>query len=762
VLRTHIRRAVFGCMVLTTIAADSAQGQDGMGGAAAAAAHTFLDEDAAALLARARTARRAADGSLRSYTALVQSRMAAGVRMPLKDRMMIRFESAARVRWSRDSDDIIQVLASRSQAPDGTVEPDPMGGPHARPFDPSSDRLFFGFFHETRTGDNFWIEHPLGADAERHYRYQSGDSLTIRLQDGRVLQVVELRVIPRRASPHSVRGVLWIDAGSGALVRAAFRLAATVDLMRDTNALDAELTDMLRKAPLLTPLEFDLSLLTVEYSLWDMRHWLPRTMRVDGVARAGLLTMPASFDVSYEVLDVTSDGEPQVLSEAELFAQTLAEWTADGRQRTSTGVSWFTAAGPSDRRVRTISPRDQSELIRSELLPPPIWEDMPGFATEAELWDMYRRVAGVAGPARPDLPVRFGWGYRELGMLRYNRVEALSVGARITVPLPQATLAATARLGAGDMHPNVEVMVLPGTLQRTLELRAYHQLAAVDDAPGALGFGNSLAAFFFGRDEGQYFRTTGASLTVAPPAFRRRSWDLEIYAEAHDAVERGTHVALPRVWTNNVFGDNIDARETTQLGARLHARPWWGSDPLGPQFGLDLLLQGELVEFAGARSAAWHAWPAEHVLRGRVTARGAAPLPARLRIGAEAAVGAARGSLADEALGPVPVQRLFYLGGASTLRGHEPGALRGRDMARGRVELAYGIAIGKLALFTDYARISEHPGTSSELWAAGAGVSVLDGLVRLDLARGVGARRGEQAHAVRRGWRLDLHMDTLL
>jgi hypothetical protein len=462
----------------------------------------------------------------------------------------------------------------------------------------------------------------MGDEAERAVlvgktRAHHPPSLTIRLQDGRVLQVVELRVIPRRASPHSVPGVLWIDAGSGALVRAAFRLAATVDLIRDTNALNAERTGMLRKAPFLSPLEFDLSLLTVEYSLWDMRHWLPRTMRVDGVARAGLLTMPASFDVSYQILDASTDGEPQVMSEAELFAQTLAEWTADGRQRISTGSSWFAAAGPSDSRVRTISPRDQWVLLRSELLPPPIWEDMPGFATEAELWDMYRRVAGVGGPVRPDLPIRFRWGSREPGMLRYNRVEALSVGARLTVPLPHATLAATARLGAGDMHPNVEVMVQPGTLRRTIELRGYHQLAAVDDAHGALSSGNSLAAFFFGRDEGQYFRTTGASLTVAPPAFRRRSWDLEIYAEAHDAVERATHVAVPRVWRGNVFGDNINARETTQLGTRLDARPWWGSDPQRAQFGLDLLLQGELVEFAGVRNSAWHAWPDEHVLRGR-------------------------------------------------------------------------------------------------------------------------------------------------
>jgi hypothetical protein len=722
----------------------------------------YRDAGAAELVRQARAARRATDGSLRSYTAIARSRMAAGLRMPLKDRTLFRSETASRIRWSRDGDNLVQVLAGRVQTPGGVSGG--YDGIGTMPFDPRHDRLYFGMMRDSaRDGrranvgddDDFYIEHPLGAYAERHYRYQSGDTIVIRLQDGRALRVAELLVIPRRNDPHTVRGTLWVETGTGAVVRAAFRLARKVDLLLDTSAVDDDDLATVSKIPLINPMEFDLSLLTIEYSLWDMTHWLPRSMRIDGMARAGIIVVPATFEVSYQMLDVITDGDAVQQTEAELIAQTLAEWRAEGDYRTEN-------QGSRQRRTRVLSPRDESLLLEHELLPPPIWENAPGFATEAELQEIYERIAAVAMPAQPGMPVRFGWGLGEPGMLRYNRVEALSVGARVTVPLPHVTLEAIGRIGAGDLHPNAELLLRRETMRRTLEVRGYHQLATADESRRALGAGNSLSALFLGRDEGEYFRATGASVTIAPPAFRRRSWDMRLYAEAHDDVQRGTHMALPRVWNDSVFRSNISAYETTQLGAALQLRPWWGSDPFAAQFGIDVMLQGELVEFPDVRDVAWLTFPAEHVLRGRVTLRGAVPLPGGLRAGAEAGAGMVRGSLEHSAFASVPPQRLFYLGGASTLRGYEPGTLYGPEMARGRLELARAFSFGNLAVFSDYARTSSRHNWTNELWAAGAGLSLLDGLARLDLAHGVGPRRGWQAEAARRGWRLDLHLDAVL
>jgi hypothetical protein len=704
------------------------------GGAPPDTAGAFMDGGAASLLNRARDARLATDRSLRSYTAIVRSRTAAGLRMPLKDRTLFRQETAVRARWSRDAGTIVQMLGGRAQSPEG-VSPAAAGGFGVTDlFDPTQDRLSFGMSlmsDTARQADDFWIEHPLGISAERHYRYRSGDTLTIRLQDGREVRVVELHLIPRRSNPQTVRGMLWIDASGGAVVQAAFRLARTVDIMRDMDVIDDEDSAVIAKMPFLTPMEFDISLLTLEYGLWEMQHWLPRTMRLEGLVRVGIMRVPFAADVSYTMLDVMTDGAVvDAEEEADAVQRTLLEWGAEGEYR-----SQIRKAGTDGQRrqYHVLTPTDRQLLLRSESLPAPIWSDAPGFATEAELRQIADRLAGMAGPMRPDLAVRLTWGRDELDLVRYNRVEALSLGARATVPLPWATLSATARLGAGDLQPNAELLLSRETMRRTLELRGYHELATVDESRHALGAGNTLSALLFGRDEGEYFRATGATLTVAPPATARRSWEVRTYAERHAAAERNTHVAIPRMWRDSVFRPNIRADEAWQYGAMVLARPWWGADPHRAQFGVDAMLQAESGDF--------------ELARGSLTLRGAVPLGTRTRIGAEAGAGTA--------VGDVPVQRYFFLGGASTLRGYEASTVAGTSMARSRLEIARTTPFANLAIFSDWGWAGDRDSINREnyRWSLGAGASLLDGVIRLDLARGMRAPRG---------WRLDLYLDALL
>jgi hypothetical protein len=691
----------------------------------------FLDPGAAALMKRAREARLSSDRSLRSYTAIVRSRIAAGLRMPLKDRTLYRQESAARVRWSRDSTTVVQLLAGREQHP-GAIHAPQSGFGIDDLFDPSQDRMYFGLTKVERNekrnpDDGFWIEHPLGAAAERHYRYQSGDTMTIRLQDGRTVRVLELRVIPRRNDPHTLRGMLWVDTESGALVQAAFRLTRTVDILRDMNALDDDdMKDVAKIPGFLKPIEFDMSLLTVEYSLWEMRHWLPRTMRVEGVARAGVVRFPASAELSYQMLDVTTDAQPGTVSESEAIAATLAEWNAADDHRVINRRS-------SGRDLRVLVPRDSARLLNSELLPRPIWSEAPEFMSENELEKLYDRVAAVASPAKPDLPVTFGWGFREPDMVRYNRVEALSIGARVTVPLPYVRVEGIARLGAGDLRPNLALRAVRENAHRTLELRGYHELMTVEESGAALGFGNSASALLLGRDEGEYYRAIGASLGMAPPSARRHWYDARAYIERQRAVSRNTHIAVPRIWSDSVFRSNIVADAATQVGALLHLRPWWGTDASRAQLGLDLLLQAEAGDFEHGRA--------------RLTVRSAVPVGEKLRVGAEAAVGTSTGT--------VRRQRWFYLGGASTLRGYEPSTIAGTAMARGRLELARTYGFGNLAIFTDWGWAGDRSDIQrvDQRWAVGAGASLLDGLVRVDLARGLRAPRG---------WRVDMHLDAIL
>ena len=102
-----------------------------------------------------------------------------------------------------------------------------------------------------------------------------------------------------------------------------------------------------------------------------------------------------------------------------------------------------------------------------------------------------------------------------------------------------------------------------------------------------------------------------------------------------------------------------------------------------------------------------------------------------------------------------PVQRRFYLGGGNTLRGFQESELAGEAFWYGRAELATGSPAFRLAVFGDAAWAGPKGGFGfDDPWASvGLGASLMDGVVRLDFARG--ARRGDR-------WRLYLYLDGVL
>ena len=102
------------------------------------------------------------------------------------------------------------------------------------------------------------------------------------------------------------------------------------------------------------------------------------------------------------------------------------------------------------------------------------------------------------------------------------------------------------------------------------------------------------------------------------------------------------------------------------------------------------------------------------------------------------------------AFGEVPAQRFFYLGGLHTVRGQSPGTPPERGVIPGSVggtaywltrsELAYGAPAFRIAAFYDAGWAGakhdwQKPGRPMS--GAGLGFSMLDGLIRLDIARGI-------------------------
>jgi hemolysin activation/secretion protein len=89
------------------------------------------------------------------------------------------------------------------------------------------------------------------------------------------------------------------------------------------------------------------------------------------------------------------------------------------------------------------------------------------------------------------------------------------------------------------------------------------------------------------------------------------------------------------------------------------------------------------------------------------------------------------------------------MGGTHTIRGQRPGTLEGDSYWLARGELGLGGSVLRPVTFYDVGWAGERREWSEGTGArrgAGVGLSILDGLARIDLARGVHPRTGWRAH----------------
>ena len=755
--------------------------------AARFAADAFADPAARALTEAARANWASLEQSVLRYQAVIRQRVAAAIRAPLKDRVLYRDETAVRAFWDHEYDAVVQVLGAKSQYPghatarsEGDVEwLDDLA--FDEPFDPGDDRLMLGWSApEEQPEDDFRIQHPLAEGADSLYRYASGDTLTLSLPDGRRLRTVQLDVLPREADAHRIVGTLWIEPESGALVRAVYRLSREFDAIRDLEDMqEAEEEGSFRYVPgVLKPWTFDLSMIAIDYSLWNFEVWLPLYMRMEGLARAGILKFPVTFDISYEMESVTTrqdverleaarrdaarmevappgpDETPQLVERHFETRDEAMAFVAELLSREG-GVEYESAEDDdfaAERDAYIIAPRERSLVATSPELPPPIWEEAAGFPSDERIGDYVENLAGLPMPDVPGIPWSLDWGWGRPGLVRYNRVEGLAAGVNFETALAGSyTLNARTFLGISNLEPKARLDLERETLRRRLKLGVYRELASASPRAGHPGFGNSLSAFFLGRDEGEYFRATGADLVWRPPANARQGFEVRAYAERHEPLPGRAGFALFHMLDDGWgFRPNVAADEVDELGAEVRISPWRGGDPHLAQAGLELYGQ------AARRRPAGEGDPANYG-RASATLRAAVPLVARSwRLGLELAGGTT--------FGEATAQRAWFLGGTRTLRGHAPSAVWGPSFARGRVEVARTFDVGTLSVFGDagwadhlggYGLAADDSGGFDEagrgdawrtappldnhdpLFGVGVGASLLDGLMRFDVSYGL-------------------------
>ena len=127
---------------------------------------------------------------------------------------------------------------------------------------------------------------------------------------------------------------------------------------------------------------------------------------------------------------------------------------------------------------------------------------------------------------------------------------------------------------------------------------------------------------------------------------------------------------------------------------------------------------------------------------------GTAPLPAGLLAGLELDGGAT--------LGETPLQSHYFLGGGRTVRGYGGNAANGESFWTARAEVATAGPGARIVVFSDAGWTGPVEDFSADpvLLSAGAGVSFLDGLLRIDAARPLREVAGYD------NWRVEMRVDA--
>jgi hypothetical protein len=704
---------------------------------------TFADAETRDLVFRARDARLRAVEGIQSYEGVMRERIYVGLTAFRfrRERGLFEQERVARIRWQEDGERAIQWIAARQAVPIvgadtrrgddvvgvtsvndstgqvtlavGEEEAEGLRSEFTQElldetelpgfaFDPSGDRLAFG---------SGWALHPLADTALIEYRYSPGDTLRVSFPDGRAVVLLEVRVEPRRSSFHLVAGSLWFDAESAALVRASYKPSRPFDLAEDEPG-DAE------DVPgFLKPIEVELTYATVEYSLHDFQFWLPRRFATEGEARVGrFLTIPVTVEWSvrdYRVNDTVSS--------VPLEGPLPPGWERK-RQDVEDEDGEFLYV------MTTVVPAPD-QLLRSPELTGQSGERSPAAFSEQELQELTDELQSMLPEYRALRPT-FAWGIDQ-GLLRFNRVEGLSLGGAVALPLSaRVDLDARARLGTGDREPYGALALSTGTDDGRWEVSGYRSLESAADDGDPFSTTSSAVHLLMGIDRGVYYRATGAFLRYQRIGDRTRT-TIDGFVEKHAGVERTTDFFL----LDRLVEDTVDAVRPAVAGRFNGARAvfsWFaGIDPNA------LVLTGRVAGEAAGGARTYQ----------RLSASMSAthPLPLNLAGALEVSGGTTWGD--------APPQRDFFLGGSATLRGLDYSEFAGDTFWRLRGEIGTGFAGARLTLFTDmgWAGTRDDMTFSGRTASVGIGSSLLDGIVRMDVAKAYYGSR----------WKIYFYLDGL-
>lgn len=733
----------------------------------------FKDAAARTLLLRARAARLEQDSSLYSYDVKSYQRISAGLslRETARERLVWRGENASRVRWQRGIGAHVEVLGARMAAPitQGIEEAEKemeeeiaseLDDMLAVPYYPGKDQLWlFEMVGSSDDDGSPMLIHPVAEGSEAYFTFASGDSVDIVLPDGKRLKLREVIATPRQAVWNLVVGSFWFETESAQLARAVMRFSAPMDIWETVEAEDPGARDEMPRVVrgMLTPMKAEITAVTIEYGLFEQRYWLPRTQGAEGYARVSFMRVPFRIEQRYRYEsvngfdDLPPIADPPAAPRASEIRDSLRAQGFDSAQvRDSMRV--FYARRDSIRRAERAErcatvgsytvyerrgdgqlvmaievPCDIRALATSSELPPSIYDpgdELFGAAQRDELMKMLD--FGLQPSWAPQKPlVEYGLAYT-----RYNRVEGFGTGARVSTMLGKGyNVALDARASGGDLQLNGGLSLSRSNGRTQYRAGVFRRLDVSSDFGDPLSFGASIPNLLYARDEGFYHRSWGAEL--ARERVPRGGLEWRLFAEQQWNARVDSRWSLFGGANDDRFLGNVVADTGWFYGAGLRWRGSRGLDPRGLRMSADLRLEGATGRMDYGRA-----------FLETIVSRGLGPVTASVT----AAAGTSEGEL--------PAQRQFFLGGLQSVRGQTAGTAVGEAFWLGRVELGSNNVAVRPVLFGDFGWAGPRDGWSAigrPMSGVGVGASFLDGMVRIDLARGLHPR-----------WqtRLDLYLEA--
>jgi hypothetical protein len=512
-----------------------------------------------------------------------------------------------------------------------------------------------------------------------------------------------------------------------------------------------------------SPMVAQISAIAVEYGLYEGRFWLPRVRSMEGFGQAMFLRVPVKLEqiFTYPRVNGPDDMPPIVVPASapgpmfppdSLNPEAARAWrdsalaarravraaerdsVAKGLKgrplECSQGDTYSVARYRYEVRLPVLTrvPCDVDRLINSPDFTTSIYDDGEAVFGSDARDALINQALGMAAQAQLLMGLRSPTVTFGLPMTRYNRVEGFSTGVRAEQQLGGGYSAmGSVRLGLADLQPNVELRVERSNMSRSWRVGGHHRLVSAGDWGDPLSFGSSMSALLFGRDEGFYYRASGAE--VGWTRERGVRWDLRLFGERQATAVQKTEFSLAR----GDFPANVVANEGWMTGGALRLLHSRGLDPNGFRVFTDLRLEGGLLDSAFGRGA----------------------LDVTLTQGLGYRVASALTLAGGSSIGRLPAQRQWFLGGARTVRGQSPDtAQAGNAFWLARAELARGATGVRPTIFADIGWVGDRDRLQQvgrPMSGVGAGLSVLDGMLRMDVARGIFPRRQ---------WRVDAYLEA--